>query len=93
MTIRYEPEQLIEISNGLKAKSQDFRGLVEEMQRLIERIPDAWAGQAADMYIAKFEEFKPGFNAVEELIEIIGIQIEQVLAGAQEWDSTAAGKL
>lgn len=93
MQIRIEPEQLAEISSGLKERGEEFRSLVEQMKILIGKIPEAWAGQSAEAYVGQFEELQPGFNQVEELIQTIGIQIDQVVAAAQELDAEIAGKL
>ncbi|MDR1795588.1 MAG: WXG100 family type VII secretion target [Erysipelotrichaceae bacterium] len=92
MRIRIEPTALASISSGLKVKGESFAALTSEMSSLISSLPQYWEGRAATAYLNQFEELKPGFVKVQQLIETISTQISQVIAAAEELDSQIAAK-
>ncbi|TDW08585.1 WXG100 family type VII secretion target [Breznakia blatticola] len=93
MQIRIEPEMLEEISTNLKNEGQNFEDCIGKMEAQIGRIPDAWAGQAAEAYQGQFAELKPSFEKVRELIADISQQINDVIRASQELDEDIASKL
>ena len=93
MQIRVEPEQLEEISTQLKGEGDKFEECINAMDGLIKRIPEAWAGQAAEAFQGQFEELKPSFQQVRELIEDIGVQINEVIQAVQNMDEEIASKM
>lgn len=93
MQIRVEPDQLQELSTGLQTQKEAFNDTVAQMQNLVNQIPDAWAGAAAEAYQTQFNDLKPTFDSVSELIDTISVQITQVIEEVQALDSAIAGKL
>ena len=93
MQIRVEPEQLEEISVSLKGEGDKFEECISAMDGLIKKIPEAWAGQSAEAFQGQFDELRPSFQQVRELIEDIGIQINEVIKVVQEMDEEIASKM
>jgi len=93
MQIRLEPEQLQELSTQLRGEGDKFEDCIAAMDALINRIPDAWAGQAAEAFQEQFSSLKPGFEQVRTLIDDIGTQIADILRTVQELDDDIASKL
>ena len=93
MQFKVSPEKLEEISLSLKGEGDKFEECISIMNELIKQIPEAWEGQAAGAFEVQFDELRPGFQQVRELIESIGDQIAQVIEVVEKMDKDIASKL
>ncbi|MBC1560144.1 WXG100 family type VII secretion target [Listeria booriae] len=91
--IGIDTEELASISTNLKTHAESYDDLVKAMKSEVDKIPTAWDGQAAEAYVEQFEELKPSFNNVLELIETISIQLKQVIEANENLDKETSGKL
>ncbi|MDD8048685.1 MAG: WXG100 family type VII secretion target [Thomasclavelia sp.] len=92
-TIRLNAEGLQSASNNLKQEGNEFETLVNQMQSVVNSLPEAWEGEAANAYVEQFSQLKPNLDKTRELIATIATQIDQTLQAAQELDSNIASKL
>ena len=89
--IRLNAEGLTNSSTQLKGN--EFESWINEVQALINSLPESWEGAAAEAYAEQFNQLKPSLIQTRELIETIATQIDQTLAAAQELDANIASKL
>ena len=91
--IRLNAEGLTNSSTQLKGKGNEFESWINEVQALINSLPESWEGAAAEAYAEQFNQLKPSLIQTRELIETFATQIDQTLAAAQELDANIASKL
>lgn len=91
--IRLNQEGLTQSSSQLKQGSSELELLIQNLQKIVDTLPEYWEGDAAEAYRDQFARLRPGLDETRQLVEDIAIQIDQTLAAAQELDSSIAGKL
>ncbi len=90
--IRLNAEGLSNSATQLRTQGNEFESLINQMQQVVNSLPESWEGAAAESYVDQFASLKPGLDQTRQLIESIALQIEQTLSAAQELDATIAGK-
>lgn len=91
--IRLNAEGLTQASSQLKTQGNELESLINQMQNVINSLPDAWEGDSAIAYAEQFASLRPGLDKTRQLIEDIAVQIDQTLQAAQELDANIASKL
>ncbi|MFQ8920856.1 MAG: WXG100 family type VII secretion target [Clostridium paraputrificum] len=91
--IRLNEEGLVQSSSQLKQGGNELETLIENLQRVVDTLPEYWEGDAAEAYREQFSRLRPGLNDARQLVEDIAVQIDQTLAAAQELDANIASKL
>ena len=91
--IRLNAEGLTSASTQLKNQGGQLEELINQMQQVINSLPDSGEGDAAVAYAEQFARLRPGLDETRQLVQDIAVQIDQTLAAAQELDANIASKL
>lgn len=91
--IRLNAEGLQSASSQLKQQGNELENLINQMQSVINSLPDSWEGATAVAYVNQFSDLRPGLNQTRELVQTIAVQIDDALRAVQELDSSLAGQL
>ncbi|MFV0551409.1 MAG: WXG100 family type VII secretion target [Anaerorhabdus sp.] len=91
--IRLNVEGLTTASGQLKQQGDELENLIQQLQRVIDSLPDSWEGAAAEAYANQFQTLKPGLLETRQLVTDIATQIDQTLKAAQDLDSSIASQL
>lgn len=91
--IRLNQDGLTQSSSQLKQGSSELELLIQNLQKIVDTLPEYWEGDAAEAYRDQFARLRPGLDETRQLVEDIALQIDQTLAAAQELDSSIASKL
>jgi WXG100 family type VII secretion target len=62
------------------------------MQRLIDTLRSEWEGVAAQRFDEQFQELKPSFQKMRELITDISTQLDQTANAVEQLDQDIASK-
>jgi WXG100 family type VII secretion target len=83
----------------LRSRSQEIKNDSGELGDLIARITNRvnglesdWQGQAAQSFVQQWADLKPSFNKAQEVLNQIGVQLDQAAAAFEEFDIEMAGK-
>ena len=85
--IRLNEDGLREASQRLANDGNSLEELIQDMQAVINSLPDSWEGDAAVAYQQQFAELRPGLDKTRELVADISNQITQALMAVQELDA------
>lgn len=91
--IRLNADGLTSASTQLKGQGNELESLIQQLQNVINSLPECWEGDAAVAYGEQFASLRPGLDKTRQLVEDIAVQIDQTLQAAQELDANIASKL
>jgi WXG100 family type VII secretion target len=60
------------------------------MDQRIGQLEAIWTGQASSAYVARYHEFKPGFDNMRQLIEEIALALGKATDAFEQTDQSAA---
>ena len=87
--IRINYSQAIRESNRLKTVANDCQNANVMVDRLIQKIPTYWQGDAANAFIDKLNEWKRENNAIKTEANNLGITIKRVADEIREAERRA----
>lgn len=90
--IRITPEQLRERGATVQRHASDFERTIGEMDTLITGLQDEWEGQASNEYREQFVRLKPAFNDMKQLMDTMGIQLNETANALEELDRDISKK-
>ena len=90
---RLNAEGLTSTSSQLKQQGNELESLIQQMQNVINSLPESWEGAAAVAYAEQFASLRPGLDKTRQLVEDIAVQIDQTLRAAQDLDDSIASQL
>lgn len=77
----------------LKKEEAAFETSIRSMDRIIQQLPQAWEGQAAQAYVTQFNDLKPGFEKAKQTVGAIARQMDDILKIYQRTETEIARKL
>ena len=89
--IRMTPEQMRSRSGEVKAQGQAFEDVIGKMHNIITELQTEWEGQASQAFADQFYRLKPAFQEMRELVDSIGMQLEQTANAVEQMDAEIAG--
>ena len=66
--VRVTPEQLRSRAGEYRAQASDVDGVITKMNSLISSLEAEWEGASAQKYISQYNELKPSFTNMYQLI-------------------------
>ncbi len=88
--IRITPDQMRVRAGEYRAEADTVNGVIRRMDTLLVRLSGEWEGRASESYAARYQELKPGFTRVEELIREIASTLDKTAAMLEETDQGIA---
>ena len=90
--IRVSPDRLRDHASSVRAEGTNFENVIAKMQSIINVLQEEWEGQASSKFAQQFEALKPSFNAMRDLINEMGGQLDSTANAVEQLDSDIAGK-
>ena len=90
--IRMTPEQMRMRANEVRNEGDTFEGVINKMQNIINELQTEWEGQASRAFAQQFDNLKPAFNDMRQLIADIGAQLDATANAVEQLDADIASK-
>eukprot|EP00828_Plagiopyla_frontata_P008617 TRINITY_DN14332_c0_g1_i1.p6 TRINITY_DN14332_c0_g1~~TRINITY_DN14332_c0_g1_i1.p6 ORF type:complete len:116 (+),score=16.48 TRINITY_DN14332_c0_g1_i1:399-746(+) len=90
--IRISPEQMLTRSREYQTEADNIDQVINKMTSLINTLQSEWEGAASQSFANQFEQLKPSFINMKDLVETISRQLQETGNAMQQMDSEIAGK-
>lgn len=83
-------DDLLNTGTSLMSKSEEMKGLIDQISNLIVNSRASWEGHASDQYQAQWENAKPSFLSACDAVQTLGEQIKAYYEQLTALDQSAA---
>ena len=90
--IRMTPEQMRTRAGNFRTEGSNVDQTISKMQSLINELNTEWEGQAAQKFTDQFNQLKPSFIKMKDLINDVATQLDQTANAVEQMDREIAGK-
>ncbi len=90
--IRMSPEAMRGRAAEYLQQSEVVEEVIGKMDTLLENLQAEWEGSASEAYAEKYEQLKPSFTAMQELIADISSALNKTADAIEATDSDIAGQ-
>lgn len=90
--IRISPEQMMMRSREYQTEADNIQEVIDKMTSLLDALQSEWEGAASESFANQFEELKPSFLNMKELVETISHQLSQTAEAMEQMDNDIASK-
>ena len=90
--IRISPEQMMMRSREYQTEADNIQEVIDKMTSLLDALQSEWEGAASESFANQFEELKPSFLNMKELVETISHQLSQTAEAMEQIDNDIASK-
>ena len=90
--IRMTPEQMRQRAGEFRTEGDNVEQVISKMQNLSDTLRSEWEGQAAVRFDEQFQQLKPSFQKMRELITDVSTQLDQTAAAVEQLDQDIASK-
>jgi len=90
--IRMTPDQMRQRASEFRTEGDNTEQVISKMQSLINNLMQEWEGQASVKFNDQFEQLKPSFQKMRELISDIASQLDQTAQTVEQMDQDIANK-
>ncbi len=93
MNIRLNIEELRTSSANLKSYSQEIGNTIQEIDKVINTLPENWEGQTALSFQEQYVTYRNNLVNAQNFVNDIAVQIDQVLVNSQDLDQNMAKQI
>lgn len=79
-------------SREYQNEADNIQQVIDKMTSLIDALQSEWEGAASESFANQFEELKPSFINMRELVETISHQLSQTADAMEQMDNDIASK-
>lgn len=91
--LRIDFEGIASSKSAIDTQKANFEELYESMNTTIGSLPDYWEGETANSYVQQFEDLKPSFDAIRDLMDSLSTQLNNISTNFSTADSDMAGQV
>ncbi|WP_085992899.1 WXG100 family type VII secretion target [Oceanobacillus senegalensis] len=91
--IRLSPEELESIAKRYGVESGNVMNIVGNLDGLMETLHQVWEGNAKEAFHGQYEELRPSFLRMVELLEDINRQLASTAQTLRETDANIASQI
>lgn len=91
--IRVTPEQLEQRSTEYLREGENIQEVIGKLDSLRNVLESEWEGQASQAFIGQYEELKPSFLKMKELVDEISRQLQQTAGILRDTDQQIASQI
>lgn len=88
--IRITPDQMRSRANEYRVERDNVESVISHMDSLLNALQGEWEGEASRAYDARYQELRPSFVKVQELIGEIAQALDATAQTLEETDSSIA---
>ena len=89
--IRISPEQMRMRAKEYRTEGTNVDQVISKMDSLLQALQSEWEGSASESYSSRYQELRPGFTRMSELIGEISAALDQTARVMEETDQQIAG--
>jgi len=90
--IRMTPETMRTRATEVRHQGETFQEVIGRMHGIITELQSEWEGAASTAFAEQFYRLKPAFNEMRQLIDNIGMQLDQTANAVEQMDNQIAGQ-
>lgn len=90
--IRITPEQMRGRASEYRVEAGNVEGVIAKMDTLLSTLQAEWEGAASESYAARYQELRPGFIKVQDLINEIATALDATANTLEETDTNIANQ-
>ena len=90
--IRMTPEKMRERAASYSQQGDNVEEVITTMDNLLNELLNEWEGAASEAYEAKYQDLKPSFGKMRELIQEISEALIKTADIVEQTDSDIAGQ-
>lgn len=90
--IRITPDQMREHSRTVENKQTEFGELFSSMSALLDTLETEWEGQASASYRRQFEDLRPSFQSMQDLLGNLSSQLNETAKALENLDQEISNK-
>lgn len=91
--IRLTPEQLREMAGRYGQKGGEIESIIGELDGMIAQLEGEWEGASSRAFANQYQDLKPSFVKMRELLEDIKNQLTQVAHSLESTDQSIASQI
>ena len=91
--IRVTPEELEQRSSEYLIEGENIQEVIAKLDNLRNALESEWEGQASQAFISQYEELKPSFIRMKELVDDISSQLRQTAGILRDTDQEIAAQI
>ncbi|MGM9927659.1 MAG: WXG100 family type VII secretion target [Bacillus sp. (in: firmicutes)] len=91
--IRVTPAELMQTATEYGRESQEVLAQIGRMDNLMGRMQGMWEGQASEAFKAQYEELKPSFQKMSDLLMDIQTQLQSTARALEDADRQIASQI
>jgi WXG100 family type VII secretion target len=91
--IRVTPAELVDMSKRYSNEGGELGLLIGRLDSMIGQLQGMWEGEASNAFRDQYEELKPSFVQMQNLVEDISRQLDKTAIALQEADANIAGQI
>ncbi len=91
--IRVTPAELVDMSKRYSNEGGELGLLIGRLDSMIGQLQAMWEGEASNAFRDQYEELKPSFVQMQNLVEDISRQLDKTAHALQEADANIAGQI
>lgn len=84
--IRITPDQMRSRAAEYTVEAENIGQVISTMDKLINELQSEWEGAASESFATQYQDLKPSFQKMQELVETISSQLTQTAAAMEEMD-------
>ncbi|MFJ5964700.1 MULTISPECIES: WXG100 family type VII secretion target [unclassified Bacillus (in: firmicutes)] len=91
--IRVTPEELRATAKQYGVESQEVLNQVDRLNRMISDLKGMWEGASSDAFADQYEQLKPSFIKMSDLLTDVSNQLEQTANTLESTDQDIASQI
>ncbi|RKQ33911.1 WXG100 family type VII secretion target [Oceanobacillus halophilus] len=91
--IRLSPEELESIAKRYGVESGNVMNIIGNLDGLMETLHQVWEGNAKEAFHGQYEELRPSFLRMVELLEDVNRQLASTAQTLRETDANIASQI
>lgn len=91
--IRLNPDELEGYASNYSRKAEEINTTISDLQTLTSDLGNLWEGEAYVAFLEQFEELKPSFLEMVELLQKIDQQLVSTADALRQADANIAGQI
>ena len=91
--IRVTPAELMQTATEYGRESQEVLAQIGRMDSLMGRLQGMWEGQASEAFKGQYEELKPSFQKMSDLLMDIQTQLQSTARALEDADRQIASQI
>lgn len=91
--IRVTPAELVDMANRYGQKGVQVNDVIQELDSMSNQLQDMWEGASSEAFRAQYEELRPSFMKMVNLLEDINKQLNSTAQALEDADRNIASQI